>query len=241
MNRLTTDNPKGNFETMMNFAYAEDGEVWIRGAGGDGESMRLNEYIYSVLLGRPDECGVENPDDVPNACGEGDCFCEMGALYAAATQAAELRARLAAYEESGLEPEDVMKYREIKISDDKKAGHIPPLYRIVHLIEADADGRLIELPCKVGDEVFILEYDEDGNPCCFSGYMFLTQVNGYVICTPHINDMQYATETLEYHAEQTLDNLGSELCVFNASSCCLTREEAETALEERQDYFKKWE
>ena len=26
MNRLTTDNPHGNFETMMNFAYAKDGE-----------------------------------------------------------------------------------------------------------------------------------------------------------------------------------------------------------------------
>lgn len=106
MNRLTTDKPHGNFETMMNFAYAKNGEVWIRGAGGDGGDMKLNEYIFDVLQDDKYNCEVDHPGDVPEFCLDA-CFCELGALFAAATQAAELRARLAAYEDTGLEPEEV--------------------------------------------------------------------------------------------------------------------------------------
>ena len=117
---------------MMNFAYAKNGEVWIRGAGGDGGDMKLNEYIFDVLQGDKYYCEVDHPDDVPEFCLDA-CFCELGALFAAATQAAELRARLAAYEDTGLEPEQCAKYAQ-----------------------ADIEGRLLVLPCKVGDVVFLL-------------------------------------------------------------------------------------
>ena len=156
MNRLTTDTPHGNFETMMNFAYAKDGEVWIRGAGGDGGDRKLNEYIFTVLLGDKYYCEVDHPDDVPECCLDG-CFCELGALFAAATQAAELRARLAAYEDTGLEPD------EIKRSDallrgfiDLSRRHARPLTWIGRVMIADREGRLLVLPC--GDDV-TLEYN----------------------------------------------------------------------------------
>lgn len=131
MNRLTTDTPNGNFETMMNFAYAKNGEVWIRGVGAHGEDMRLNEYIFDVMQGDKNYCEVDHPDDFPEFCLDA-CFCEFGALFAAATQAAELRARLAAYEDTGLEPEQCAKYAQ-----------------------AEKEGRLLVLPCKVGDELWI--------------------------------------------------------------------------------------
>ncbi|MBQ6281494.1 MAG: hypothetical protein IJK69_05505 [Oscillospiraceae bacterium] len=108
MNRLTTDTPHGNFETMMNFAYAKNGEVWLRGAD-DGQDAELCAYIAKRAFNL-ELCGITNKDDVIEACGAGDCFCELGALFAAATQAAELRARLAVYEDTELEPEmDVAK------------------------------------------------------------------------------------------------------------------------------------
>ncbi len=36
MKRLTTDNPQGNFETMLNYAYDKDGAVVLR-CGHDEE------------------------------------------------------------------------------------------------------------------------------------------------------------------------------------------------------------
>lgn len=153
MNRLTTDTPHGNFETMMNFAYAKNGEVWIRGAGGDGGDMKLNEYIFDVLQGDKYYCEVDRPDDIPEFCLDA-CFCELGALFAAATQAAELRARLAAYEDTGLEPEQCAKYaqaekegRYILLKEPGTAG----VHRLEEIARADIEGRLLVLPC--GDDV----------------------------------------------------------------------------------------
>lgn len=126
MNRLTTDTPHGNFETMINFAYAKNGEVWLRGAD-DGKDAELCAYIAKSAF-YLELCGITNKDDVIEACGAADCFCELGALFAAATQAAELRARLAAYEDTGLEPEEVERYAKAK-----------------------KEGLLVVLPC--GDDV----------------------------------------------------------------------------------------
>ena len=130
MKRLTTDTPHGNFETMMNFAYAKNREVWLRGAD-DGKDAELCAYIAKRAF-YLELCGITIKDDVIEACGAADCFCELGALFAAATQAAELRARLAAYEDTGLEPEQCAKYAQ-----------------------AEKEGRLLVLPCKVGDELWI--------------------------------------------------------------------------------------
>lgn len=152
MNRLTTDTPHGNLETMMNFAYAKNGEVWLRGAD-DGKDAELCAYIAKRAF-YLELCGITNKDDVIEACGAADCFCELGALFAAATQAAELRARLAAYEDTGLEPEQCAKYaqaekegRYIVLKEPRSAG----VHRLEEIARADIDGRLLVLPC--GDDV----------------------------------------------------------------------------------------
>lgn len=152
MNRLTTDTPHGNFETMMNFAYAKNGEVWLRGAD-DGKDDELCAYIAKRAF-YLELCGITNKDDVIEACGAADCFCELGALFAAATQAAELRARLAAYENTGLEPEQCAKYaqaekegRYILLKEPGTAG----VHRLEEIARADIEGRLVVLPC--GDDV----------------------------------------------------------------------------------------
>ena len=65
--------------------------------------------------------------------------------------------RLAAYEDTGLEPESV---EALKLSMmGKEISEITefdglPIDRLRELAEADKDGRLVVLPCKVGDTVY---------------------------------------------------------------------------------------
>ena len=65
--------------------------------------------------------------------------------------------RLAAYEDTGLEPEAV---ETVKIAlcakhmVDLETLNNTPISRLVELAEADKDGRVVVLPCKVGDTVY---------------------------------------------------------------------------------------
>ena len=67
--------------------------------------------------------------------------------------------RLAAYEDTGLYPESV---EELKLSMmGKEISEITefdglPIDRLRELAEADKDGRVVVLPCKVGDTVWIV-------------------------------------------------------------------------------------
>lgn len=61
--------------------------------------------------------------------------------------------RLAAYEDTGLTPEDCARATEI---DDILLDEYYPIGRMRELIKADKDGRVVVLPCKVGDTVWIV-------------------------------------------------------------------------------------
>lgn len=66
--------------------------------------------------------------------------------------------RLAEYEETGLEPEMCANY---KTFEDEAISKGVPFKRIVALMEADKAGRLVVLPCKVGDTVYRIVRDAD--------------------------------------------------------------------------------
>lgn len=77
-----------------------------------------------------------------------------------------LQVRLAAYEDSGLEPEEVLpkdKADEIALKLMRLADleSLCNYTRLRELAEADKDGRLVVLPCKVGDTVFRIVRDAD--------------------------------------------------------------------------------
>ncbi len=59
--------------------------------------------------------------------------------------------RLAAYEDTGLTPEICAEYKKF---EDEAVSKSVTFARIVELMNADAEGRLIVLPCKVGDTVY---------------------------------------------------------------------------------------
>lgn len=67
-------------------------------------------------------------------------------------------ARLAAYEDTGLEPEDIKKVFNadavLKLAA-QVLGTTPE--RLRELVQAEQDGRLAVLPCKVGDTVYAAE------------------------------------------------------------------------------------
>ena len=73
-------------------------------------------------------------------------------------------ARLGAYEDTGLGPDQIesmyMKNKEL-VSLLCKNGED----RVIELVEADMEGRVVILPCKSGDTVWILQQRGDGS-CC---------------------------------------------------------------------------
>lgn len=127
--------------------------------------------------------------------------------------------RLAAYEEIGLEPEDMKK----AFNEDatlKLAGQILGVTpgRLRELAQAEKEGRLVVLPCDVGDKLYDVTLGEVREKIVISLSMLLSKsVNHLVI---HAENFRNAVTSYE------LQDIGKT--VF------LTREAAEAALKERE-------
>lgn len=174
MKRLTTNCPDNNLDAALNLFYIKDFETWVRG-GGDGPDypdIRLYDFIRKaakILL--PDLDFPMDDDGVDYAMGEllldgpDEPTGLLALLYTAAWSYAELRGRLMQYEDTGLTPERCAEFaradaegRYIVMRDAEQEG----VARLRELSEADKDGRLVVLPCKVGDTVYILRRTFDG-------------------------------------------------------------------------------
>ena len=114
--------------------------------------------------------------------------------------------RLAAYEDSGLEPEDIKKH-EAAYNECLTRTYGPFKQKIIQWIRAEQDGLLVVLPCKAGDHVWI-----DGRDA------IVTEFFGY-------RSERYFHAVIlgrNKHIDIPFDEIGKT--VF------LTREEAEAAL-----------
>lgn len=110
MERLTTDKPQNNSENALNLAYAKDKWVHIRGMdesftdyikkGCRRNGCNLSEMSDHEVCECVTECAFSNPE------------CPVFLLFMVATQAAELRARLSTYEDTGLLPEEIKVLQE---------------------------------------------------------------------------------------------------------------------------------
>ena len=65
--------------------------------------------------------------------------------------------KLKSYEDTGLEPEEVMEYK--KFEDNLLKQYHYGLQRALDLLEKEKQGWLVELPCKVGDVVYLIFND----------------------------------------------------------------------------------
>lgn len=82
--------------------------------------------------------------------------------------ARDLYGRLKAYEDTGLEPEAVETVKlalAAKHLVDLETLNNTPISRLVELAEADKDGCVVILPCKVGDTVWFKTYKNNARDC----------------------------------------------------------------------------
>ena len=144
--------------------------MW-RASEGGGRRERLTRKNWRNL--DPWEtCGQDNY--CKRGCHEqGGCTkgCIVPRIYA----------RLAAYEDTGLEPEEIKVHEAAKYNagyyhgDEDRCRWIEkelgPIDHLRDLLQAEQDGRLVLLPCKVGDTVWLLKKKckyagEDNDPWC---------------------------------------------------------------------------
>lgn len=146
--------------------------------------------------------------------------------------------RLAAYEDKGVAPEDMLSAVEmakvackLTVADAYIATGLMP-ERVAELAQAEKDGRLVVSRFNHGDCVWVIERDENGEALDVAGSMFLAEVLGVVIVSAYINDMTGAEETLNYHMLETVENYDTALMVFPSEDVYQTKAEAEAALRE---------
>jgi hypothetical protein len=131
--------------------------------------------------------------------------------------ARDLYGRLKALEDTGLEPEAVETVKlalAAKHMVDLETLNNTPISRLVELAEADKDGRVVVLPCKVGDTVWRIV--RDGEPH---------------ITRDEVRDMCFADDMTP-----CIELVGGRVTFTEkfGKTVFLTREEAEKALQEME-------
>ena len=106
--------------------------------------------------------------------------------------ARDLYGRLKAYEDTGMYPESV---EALKLSMMGKAiSEITefnglPIDRLRELAEADKDGRVVVLPCKVGDTVWFKTYKNNARDCIGVQPHEVTRISASIIVPGEIVDI----------------------------------------------------
>lgn len=179
--RLTTDTPKNNLEMALNLFYVKDKDVWVRGYGRSGADISLLDLTREILSYQCPYVESDISDDdlimmMPEWLFDDVRATEhvIGLLYQAAWVCAELREHLKQFEDTGCEPEEVLpkgKADEIMLKLMRLADleSLCSYDRLRELAEADKDGRVVVLPCKVGDTVWRIkrtfeEYPDRSKP-----------------------------------------------------------------------------
>ena len=160
MHRLTTDTPKDNFEMALNLFYVKDEEVWVRGYGKDGADISLFDLSRDLTRWNCPYVDLDISDDSFSMMmaewlwEDVESFEHVLALlYQAAWVCAVLREHLKQYEDTGLSP--IACEESAKIEKGLSEGGYSTS-RMVELMCADKEGRVIVLPCKEGTTVYCI-------------------------------------------------------------------------------------
>lgn len=211
MKRLTTDD-SNSILYGLNLFFVKDGEVWIKGGGPepDYQDCTLVDYIGRVaethhldIVSRDAEhLGDEMYDCLQYGTDELEGVVAL--LHTAAIQAAEMRGRLA-------DIEDIL-------------GDTYDIDRLRELVEAEREGRIVVLPCKLGDSVW---YITSTTEICH-GVLVGVWLNYYTRPITWI-EVKYVSKLTGEHTVKSRIDLMLGKTVF------LTREAAEAALKGEQD------
>lgn len=89
----------------------------------------------------------------------------------------------------------------------------------------------LELPCKVGDIVYVLEYEDD---CAvdYSGYIFIMANNDFAFLSPIINGERNPIEICNVFFDRYINLEDNSGIIVPLNELYLTKEEAEAMLKE---------
>lgn len=97
--------------------------------------------------------------------------------------------RLAAYEDTGLEPNEVTALQKDWSDLCTIVGECGGIDRLCELAEADKDGRVVVLPCKVGDTVWFKTYKNNARDCIGVQPHEVTRISASIIVPGEIVDI----------------------------------------------------
>ncbi len=105
--------------------------------------------------------------------------------------ARDLYGRLKAYEDTGWTPEMLRKMGENAghLWDFAQAAENMTVGRLKELAEADKDGRVVVLPCKVGDTVWFKTYKNNARDCIGVQPHEVTRISASIIVPGEIVDI----------------------------------------------------
>ena len=100
-------------------------------------------------------------------------------------------------------------------------------------IEVEVVPEMLTIPrFEPGQEVWIVERDEDGEAHEVGGYAFLAEVAGYAILSPYVNDHGDLEYLLDYHRRDTCMDYDADLPVVYLDDCYPSQMAAHHALDE---------
>ena len=90
---------------------------------------------------------------------------------------------------------------------------------------------VVELPCKVGDMVYLLEYEDD---CAvdYSGYIFIMANNDFAFLSPIINGERNPIEICNVFFDRYINFDDNSGVIVPLNELYLTKKEAEAKLKE---------
>lgn len=105
MERLTTDKPRTNVEKLNNYCTINSDGYAVLEYAGEKDNIMLHEYAATCC--KKKGCEHMTAARVINT-GLMDCYdCPIAIMYYCGVQAAGNNAKLAAYEDTRLEPEEI--------------------------------------------------------------------------------------------------------------------------------------
>lgn len=117
-------------------------------------------------------------------------------------------------------------------SCDRAAQQLAPgmdATRLKELADADQLKRINILPFTPGSTVWVVERDEDGNACDYSGFCFIGIAGAYVIVSPSVYGLDTFDELMEDHSNQTAQGAFSDMAVYPLQDCYQFRQQASDA------------
>ena len=118
MERLTKEDPMGNYSRALNLFYIKDRETWVRRGGDapDYPDISLNDWMRKIikkfefmLYLSPELDDTELSEQMTEALLDGTDSHEglLATLYTAAWAFSALREKLKRYEDTGYEPQEI--------------------------------------------------------------------------------------------------------------------------------------